>query len=210
MSAEETVGRQPNGGQGVKKKADLVLALLFSDAGTHTEPSPVVGITRLEKLLFLLTIDEGFLMGGQGVEGFNFVPFRMGPWTQEVYDEVDFLESLGLLSKESGEKRSPADAVHDDELFGDLIIDKYQKSAASTSDEAEVFRLTEDGKKKALSIWNRLTVEEQKKLLRVKQAFNTVDLRQLLRYVYKKHPEYTTESEIKEYLGLRASSEQHS
>jgi hypothetical protein len=197
------VGRQPEGGQRIKKRADLVLALLCADAGNSAEPSPIVGITRLEKLLFLLTIDEGFLAGVEGGEGFNFVPFRMGPWTQEVYDEVDFLESLGLLSKESGEKRSPADAVHDDELFGDLIIDKYQKSAANTSDDAEVFRLTEDGKKKALSVWNRLTADEQRKLLRVKQAFNTMDLRQLLRYVYKKHPEYTTESEIKEYLGLK-------
>jgi hypothetical protein len=203
MSREKTAGGQALGSKGIRNKADLVLALLFADAGSGVSPSPVVGITRLEKLLFLLTIDEGILKGVSPEETFNFVPFRMGPWTQEVYDEVDFLESLGLLSKESSEKRSPADAVHDDELFSDLVIDRYQKNAAQASEDGEVFRLTEDGKKKALAVWNRLNPEEKAKLRRVKQTFNGMNLRQLLRYVYKKHPEYTTESEIKEYLGVK-------
>jgi uncharacterized protein YwgA len=203
MPRQDTGGGQPSATQGLRNKADLVLALLYADAGSSSQPSPVVGITRLEKLLFLLTIDEGFLKDAPPTETFSFVPFRMGPYTPEVYDEVDFLESLGLISKESSETRSATDAVHDDELFSDLVIDKYQKSAAQTSDEAEVFRLTEEGKNKALSAWRRLTEEEKAKLRRVKQAFNTMNLRQFLRYVYKKHPEYTTESEIKEYLGLR-------
>jgi hypothetical protein len=203
MSPEEIVNAQVLSVPRLKNRADLMLALLYADAGARAEPSPVVGITRLEKLLFLLTADEGLLKDVPPDEAFTFVPFRMGPWTQEVYDEVDFLESLGLISKESTEKRSAADAVHDEELFSDLVIDKYQKSAAQVSDEAEVFRLTEDGKKKALALWNRLTDDEKAKLRRIKQSFNTMNLRQLLRYVYKKHPEYTTESEIKEYLGLK-------
>jgi len=203
MSREKTAGGQALGSKGIRNKADLVLALLFADAGSGVPPSPVVGITRLEKLLFLLTVDEGILKGVSPEETFNFVAFRMGPWTQEVYDEVDFLESLGLLSKESSEKRSAADAVHDDELFSGLVIDRYQKGAAQASDDGEVFRLTEDGKKKALAVWNRLNLEEKAKVRRVKQTFNGMNLRQLLRYVYKKHPEYTTESEIKEYLGVK-------
>jgi hypothetical protein len=161
----------------------------------------ITGITRLEKLLFLLKVDEGFLAGAKPKDDFNFVPFRMGPWTSEIYDEVDFLESLGLLTKEGKSKKSTADAAHDDELFGELVLDKYQKSATSVDEEIEVFALTEAGKAKALEIWNRLSDEEKKRIVSVKKQFNNMNLRQFLRYIYKKHPEYTTESEIKDQLG---------
>ncbi len=187
----------------IRNRADLVLTLLFADAGASNSPAPVSGITRLEKLLFLLTLDEGFLQDVPKSDSFTFVPFRMGPWTQEVYDEVDFLESLGLISKDSTVKRSAVDAAHDDELFSDLVVDKYQKSAATQESDEEVFRLTEQGKEKALAIWSRLGQDEKARLLRVKNTFNNMNLKQFLRYVYRKHPEHTSESEIKGYLGLR-------
>jgi hypothetical protein len=188
---------------GIRNKADLLLALLFASDSIPTEsPTPVVGITRLEKLLFLLKIDEGFLNDVPSKDSFNFVPFKMGPWTNEVYDEVDFLESLGLLTKDSDEKRSEIDAVHDDELFNEMILDKYQKNTTFMNEQSETFMLTDSGKIKAKEIWNRLTNEEKNRLLNVKSKFNKLNLKQFLRYVYKKHPEYTTESEIKDYLKL--------
>jgi len=193
--------------RGIKNKTDLLLALLY--AGKNLSPDqqssePVIGITRLEKLLFLLKKDEGFLETVPDPErnDFHFVPFRMGPWTHEVYDEVDFLESLGLLTKEGRGKRSVADAAHDDELFSEMALDKYQKTAANIEEEIEVFSLTEKGKKKAAGIWNRLIEGEKKSIINLKKKFNKMDLRQFLRYVYKKHPEYCAESEIKSYLNV--------
>jgi len=193
--------------RGIRNKADLLLALLY--AGKALSPDqqfsePIAGITRLEKLLFLLKKDEGFLKAVPDPErnDFHFVPFRMGPWTHEVYDEVDFLESLGLMTKESRDKRSAADAAHDDELFSEMVLDKYQKTAADVEEEIEVFSLTEKGRKKATEIWSRLTEEEKRRIINNKKKFNKMDLRQFLRYVYKKYPEYCTESEIKSYLNV--------
>lgn len=115
-----------------------------------------------------------------------------------------FLESLGLISKESKEKQSPADAAHDDELFNDLVLDKYQKqSSINANEDAEIFRLTEKGKAKAKEIWDRLEDKEKDKIISIKYRFNTMNLKQFLRYVYKQHPEYTTASEIKDYLGIQ-------
>src|SRR5216684_1139612 len=106
---------------GIKNKTELVLALLYaSDAADALPGSPVVGITRLEKLIFLAKIQEALLKDAADEEDFHFVPFRMGPWTQEVYDEIDFLESLGLLDKEERGKVSVEDEAHNDELFSDL------------------------------------------------------------------------------------------
>ncbi len=185
---------------GINSKVDLLLALLY--AGKKEEATPIEGITRLEKLLFLLKTEEGFLSTPSEAT-FNFIPFKMGPWSSEVYDEVDFLESLGLIGKESKEKQSPADAAHDDELFDDLVLDKYQKQSSINADEdVEIFRLTEKGKKKAKEIWDCLDNKEKEKIIFIKYKFNTMNLKQFLRYVYQKHPEYTTASEIKDYLGI--------
>jgi len=188
-------------GEGIRNKTELILALLY--AGERpSQFTPVIGITRLEKLLFLLKTDEGFLAKAPEEDNLNFVPFRMGPWTNEIYDEVDFLESLGLLKKQSQKKRTPADAVHDDELFSDMILDKYQNTATIADEETEIFTLSEEGKKKTSEIWARLSVEEKQRIMSVKHRFNNMNLKQFLRYVYKKYPEYTTASEIKDYLNV--------
>jgi hypothetical protein len=186
----------------IKNKAELLLALIFSDAGSKVKPTPIEGITRLEKLLFLLKMQEGLLHNVPREADFNFIPFRMGPWTNEVYDEVDFLESLGLLDKDSTQKKNDADSAHENELFDGGMIDKYQKDTTISDDETEVFRLTDKGRKKAKEIWERLPDKEKESLIRIKRQFNKMNLRQLLRYVYNKYPDFTTASEIKETLGL--------
>jgi len=188
----------------IRNKADLLLALLYAGGSPAHMPvaSQVTGITRLEKLLFLLKLDEGFLNSVPDKDDFHFVPFRMGPWASEVYDEVDFLESLGLVNKESTTSISPADSVHNEELFSQTVLDKYQNQRSADDDETEVFKLSEAGKAKAAEIWARLSEDEKTRLIRVKKTFNNMNLRQFLRYVYKKHPAYTTESEIKNYLRI--------
>lgn len=80
--------------EGIKTKVDLLLALLY--AGKREEATPIEGITRLEKLLFLLKTEEGFLSTRTDDDTFNFIPFKMGPWSSEVYDEVDFFRIFRL------------------------------------------------------------------------------------------------------------------
>ncbi len=183
---------------GVKNKADLMLALLYAG-----DSSKIEGITRLEKLLFLLKKEKGFLSNAAPQDDFNFYPFRMGPWTNEVYDEVDFLESLGLLTKEKESKETPADTASQDELFSNLLLDKYQKTNFIHSEKGtDVFGLTDNGRQKALAIWNKLSDVEKRDIIELKRNFNKMDLKKFLRYVYLKFPEYASESEIKDSLGL--------
>ncbi len=189
----------------IKNKAELLLSLLFAgeqDSSSGQYSTSIEGITRLEKLLFILKIEEGFLADVPEKDDFNFVPFRLGPWTNEVYDEVDFLESLGLLDKENPDQCSAIDSEHDNELFSAMVLDTYQQNSIPRSEECEVFELTAAGKEKALEIWNRLSDQEKNIIIRVKRKFNKMNLKQLLRYVYKRHSEYTAESEIKDYLGI--------
>jgi hypothetical protein len=190
----------------IKNKTELLLLLLYAGEPTGTfmaASAPVVGITRLEKLIFLAKFDQALLEPDTPQQDFTFLPFRMGPWTQEVYDEVDFLESLGLLTKERGTEYAPEDEAHDDELFSDLVLDKYQRRSMAVDEGTDVFKLTEEGRTKAAEIWTRIPHDEKQKLIALKRRFNNMNLRQLLRYIYKKYPQYTTESEIKESLNIR-------
>jgi len=60
------------------------------------------GITRLEKLLFL--VEKETDLAAEVDETFPFEPYHYGPYSQQVYDAVDMLESLQLL----GERRIQA------------------------------------------------------------------------------------------------------
>jgi hypothetical protein len=187
---------------GIKNKTDLLLTLLLDANNNDISSDMIIGITRLEKMLFLLQMEKGFLKNNAKQDRFDFVPFRMGPWTNEIYDEIDFLESLGLVEKKNSKEKSASDQAHNDELFNSAIIDKYQKDYRPPESESERFSLSSKGKAKALEIWNKLSDVEKDQIISIKKRFKNLNLRQLLRYVYKNYPEYTTESEIKGLLDI--------
>lgn len=75
------------------RKADLILLLLHADGG-----HPIDGATRLQKLVFLVQVEV--LHEGSGVSlKFEFRPDRFGPLAPELYDEIEFLESVGMVSR---------------------------------------------------------------------------------------------------------------
>jgi len=189
---------------GISTKTDLLLTLLLGGAVSEgmSVPEPIEGITRLEKLLFLLKKEGGFLRSAPPEVDFNFLPFRMGPWAAEVYDEVDFLESLGLVEKSVEGAGDPSDEAHDMELFSEALIGKYQRKDLPAPSGTERFSLTEAGLAKAREIWATLPDAEKDTIIDIRRRFGRMNLRQLLRYVYNKYPEYTAESEIKGTLGL--------
>ena len=74
------------------KGTDLTLCLLYVDG-----QFPIEGMTRFEKLIFL-TKEEVLKKGKEEVREFTFEPDRFGPLAVELYDELDFLKSSGLVS----------------------------------------------------------------------------------------------------------------
>ncbi len=80
------------------KKSDLILILLNAD-----NCYPIKGITRFEKLIFL-TQKEVLDKSNNITIKFDFGPDRFGPLSMELYDELDFLKSVGMITEESGKK----------------------------------------------------------------------------------------------------------
>ncbi len=80
------------------KKSDLILLLLNED-----NKHPISGITRFEKLVFL--IQKEVLDKSDNIKiKFDFGPDRFGPFSMQVYDELDFLKSVGMIKDEDRKK----------------------------------------------------------------------------------------------------------
>ena len=80
------------------KKSDLILLLLNGD-----NKYPITGITRFEKLVFL-TQKEVLDKSNSATIKFDFGPDRFGPLSMEIYDELDFLKSVGMITEGNGKK----------------------------------------------------------------------------------------------------------
>lgn len=75
-------------------KTELVLLVLGACDGR-----PVTGMARLTKLVFLS--EREVLTGRDDIgERFRFVPDIFGPYTIEMHDQTEFLESVDMLKKD--------------------------------------------------------------------------------------------------------------
>ena len=162
------------------------------------------GITRLQKLIFLL--DREYNVQANGVdEPLKFVPYKAGPYSPQIYDDLEYLENLGYITGEpvgssTREETSEVDALNFNNLF-----DTSQGAAVSSPHLQKIFSLTSKGKEKTAqlirNIKNKAFLESIQK---IKSKYGDYFLNDLLHYVYTKYPAMTTESEIKaKILNLR-------
>lgn len=163
---------------------DLVLLLLGAPTRVTEAHRQIRGITRLEKLLFLAD-KEGDVQEGI-MERLEFVPYHYGPYSKEIYKAVELLEEANLLREV---RTSDPDTVDDmEEVF-----------TGATEEEAveRRFRLTDDGTavsdllgSKYPTLWKTMTS--------IKDSYAHMSLRQLIRYVYKRYPDYAERSRIRD------------
>jgi hypothetical protein len=78
-------------------RKDLIL-LLVGLSGKGPPDDSVSGVTRLQKLLFLLQEEAGLRPGG---EGFEFTAWKAGPYSSKLYDDLEFLENIGYLTADT-------------------------------------------------------------------------------------------------------------
>lgn len=162
-------------------RPELILLLLYEPGSSGKVAEPVVGKTRLMKLLFLLSKEadiDDFLAENQA---FRFVPFRYGPFDADVYDDVEALKQLGLVQVKASEQEEEDDDT--------ALSDPYD---ASTE-----YELTLAGQDKAREILQSTPKDVVNRVTRVKSIFGPMPLVQLLHYVYGKYEYYASASDIK-------------
>ncbi len=161
---------------------DLILLLLVAPGVSRYEEHQLNGITRLEKLLFLA--DKETSVASDTIDAFAFRPYHYGPYSKQVYEAIDLLEEAHLIREER--------------LLEGQTLDEVEELDALAEDREGIerrFRLTREGVAVAELLAQRNPATYQS-LARIRQKYGAIPLRQLIRYVYSRYPEYAKESRI--------------
>ena len=169
---------------------DLLLVGVGEDGRTS---AGVGGITRLQKFLFLLEKEFGVVPAG---EGFNFEPYKAGPYSPKLYDDLELLENLGLVRSEVSAEATDAEAAEVDRLTFEELMG--EEPAADAYEERK-YSLTRDGALKVKTLMERGELKPvTEAVTALKRKYGKYTLNDLLYYVYTKYPDMATESEIKD------------
>lgn len=177
----------------IENSLDLLIALLAAPGESGKAGEPVNGITRLQKLLFLLERGEGPAAIVEAAKEFAFDAYKMGPFSKSLYKDLDVLTSLGMLTTSKLEYVIADDG--DPEEFD--LDDRPTRVVESTQ-----YRLSDVGMKAGADLLAGMKRKDRDALTEFKKYFNSIPLRQLLIFVYRKYSDYTTKSEIRHQLGL--------
>lgn len=180
----------------VESSLDLLLVLLYAPGASGVPGEPIDGITRLQKLMFLLGQGQGPREVVAAAKEYPFNAYKMGPFAQELYRDIDMLRSLGFLRTER------LDYTITDDRDRDPEDSAFDSAPAVREIESVRFKLSEHGIIVGRELFESLTKKDREGLVEFKRFFNSLSLRQLLIFVYQKYPEFTTKSEIKGQLGL--------
>ena len=176
----------------VENGMDLVLVLLFVGGAKESTNEKIVGNTRLDKLMFLLKRETDLKKYIEG--NFSFDAYNFGPYSSELFDSVQALVNAGLIKAERSkteEYLEEADRYQIEEQLAD-----YSEGPKSTV----VYSLTQDGETVASELFKSLSKTEQDQIVAVKKNFNSINLKRLLQYIYKKYPETAINSLIKDKI----------
>lgn len=181
--------------------SDLVLLLLYANESRGNRTWS--GVTRLQKLAFLASEDPGYqnLVVHGDAPTLHFEPYKMGPFTSELYDALQTLTSFQppLVLTDAGSVPDQDD-VETARYVDEVDLD-YPGTVASTPRPTS-FRLSPAGTQVAERLWQDAPPELRELVQRLVDRFGQMPLRQLLRHVYMTHKDMTINSEIKAQLGL--------
>lgn len=182
----------------VETRMDLLIALLYSPGSSESPNEPIDGITRLQKLLFLLGKEKSPKKILELASDFQFRPYKMGPYADSVMQDLDELEAAGIIRRSELEYW-----IRDDGDKADEENDHDSDEGAMRHVLSDRFSLTELGERIGQDLLKSMSDEERILLTEFKARFNSLSLRQLLRFVYSKFPDFTIHSAIKDNLGLQ-------
>ena len=192
----------------IDNRKDILLLLLLSPGISSEFNEPIIGRTRLVKMLYLFQMEylDKFKKANNLTNKLNqfyeFKPWKFGPFSQEVYEDINFFTLRNFISaqkKETAIEESATEFFNWQTTLGD---DSIQDGTSQDEYVDEEFRLTPKGRAFAEKLYNLLNTNQKKLLEDLKSYANSSQLRALLFYVYSNYPEYTDKSIIKdEVLG---------
>lgn len=171
---------------------DLLLAFLYSPGVATATNEPIVGRTKLTKMMFLFEkqIYSRFFEDTLQIEFPVFEPYYFGPFSKQLFEDLSFFETIGMIkSEETTIPLSTADKIERDGVFDE----EDEWAEASFDDMSGLYELsyalTQSGiKYVADKVWPLFTDIQIEKLVAFKVQINRISLDSLLRYVYRQYP----------------------
>lgn len=169
---------------------DDAIVLLLGAPGADDRRGYLEGVTRLEKLIFLLereTPARDWL-----TEKADFRSYRFGPFSSKVYKAADTLAAANLVK----DSASNAGSLEDRWESVNALMDEQDVDPYTT----RTFELTDRGEKYYGALLRELPPNAEQTLGEFKRRFGQLPLRQLVRYVYERYPQFTDQSEIRDQI----------
>lgn len=184
---------------------DILLLLLYSPGKTQDANEPVIGRTRIIKMIFLFDkeVKKSFVKDSDiRVVSFpEFFPWKYGPFSKDVYNDIEFFLNNGFLDNNPLESEKPAFEIDEYESWVDDYLFEDEKDLLSHIRNEESFQLTGKGVHFAeRQLYGELTNNQKEILTKFKESINRATLEAILRYTYLKYPESTKESKIKDRI----------
>jgi hypothetical protein len=177
---------------------DFLLSLLYCPGKDDKENEPIFGRTRLTKMVFLFEKEmKKEFFDDVDITLPNFDSYYFGPFSKELFDDLSFFVSIDFIY---AEKTSiPISNVEEKEI--EMALDDDWEDTGFENDERELvelkYSLSPQGLKYVVeNIWGVLSDTQKKSLKKFKRQINVISLDSLLRYVYKKYPDYIDKSII--------------
>lgn len=192
------------------KPVHIIHLLVYSP--TYDDPRlgsvPIVGRTRLMKMLFLFEkeISKDFYQNQKVKFDFDFQAYNYGPFSRKVYEAIDFLESRGIIDIKFSNSVDESDFTLENLInSSDEESEKDNNDVPEESIGVEQFEITKIGKifmedQTKNFAWVNLNNNQKEIIKKFKSQMASARLKDILRYVYQKYPDFADKSIIRQTL----------
>ena len=165
--------------ESVDNRKDLLLLILAAN-----DSAPIVGVTRLQKYLYLLQEQLGWKSRLKTT--YDFQAYDFGPFDDQVYADLEFLENLGLIEKAPAGEEPPAETGESRAASESWATSDPEFAPWEEDEEVWQYRLTPKGRGFVERL--RLDRSDREVIEDLKQQWNGRPLAQLLRWLYTTYP----------------------
>lgn len=182
----------------IDNRRDILLLLLYSPGNSPQINEPIVGRTRLVKMIFLFKNEVWKKFKGNipltEDNMYEFFAWNYGPFSSDVYTDITFFILRGFIERNYSNQESLIESVEEWNFW----LKTYADENAAKEYQEEEFKLTEKGISFTNELYDSLSDNQKNILKEYKARISNMPLRALLRYVYREYPNQTTKSVIKD------------
>lgn len=188
----------------IDNRRDILLLLLYSPGRSEVPNRPITGRTRLVKMLFLFKHEalHEFRKGTEITEEnfYEFFPWNFGPFSSQVYDDLNFFELRGFLRRgETDEETIPESAAEWAMWLSSSQPDSTEDNVSEYVEET--FQLTPKGQAFVEeNLLPNLAPGQRKLLKEFRARLEAAPLRAILKHVYENYPGQIEKSTIREQV----------